>query len=342
MDSTLLPSLAGFAHVATHRSFTKAAEQLGVSRAALSQSLKALEGKLGVQLLYRTTRAMSLTEAGQRLFDRLLPALASIDHAVQELGAARTEPSGLVRINTPRMAARELLEPHLAELLVRHPKLAIELVLDDGLSNIIADGCDAGIRLGERLAEHVVAVPITPGLRMAVVATPAYLERHGRPKTPADLARHNCVGYRRHSGGSIFPWELTDPRTKRELTVEPKGNLITNDDEGMLRAALRGVGLVQHIDFVVKRHLDEGTLERVMEAWCPPFPGFYLYVPSREMPSKVRALRDFLVEKRDDASSAMASRRRSQRTGGRANGRARSARTGRHPSSRRRPGADGR
>lgn len=297
MDPSLLPPLVGFAHVAAHRSFTKAAAQLGVSRAALSQSLKALEKQLGVQLLYRTTRNMSLTETGQRLFDRLQPALQSLDHAVREIDEATAEPNGLVRINTARMAARELLDPHLAEFLARYPKLSVELVLDDGISNIIADGCDAGIRIGERLAAHVVAVPVTPMLEMAVVATPAYFARHGRPSTPADLTQHNCITYRQSSGGSVFAWEFTDIRSKRDFTVEPRGNLITNDDEGMLRAALQGLGLIQHIDLVVKRHLDEGRLERVLKPWCAPFPGFHLYVPSREMPSKVRALRDFLVEK---------------------------------------------
>lgn len=311
MDPALLPPLAGFAHVAAHRSFTKAAAQLGVSRAALSQSLKALEKQLGVQLLYRTTRAMSLTEAGQRLLDQLQPALQSLDHAVRELGDTTTEPTGLVRINTARMAARELLEPHLCEFLARYPKLTVELVMDDGISNIIADGCDAGIRIGERLAEHVVAVPITPTLEMAVVASPAYYAKHGRPRTPTDLAKHNCITYRQHSGGSVFAWEFTDVRSKRDFTVEPRGNLITNDDEGMLRAALQGLGLIQHIDFAVKRHLEKGTLERVLKPWCAPFPGFYLYVPSREMPSKVRALRDFLVEKRNRlASSTSAPRTR--------------------------------
>ncbi|MBX3232632.1 MAG: LysR family transcriptional regulator [Labilithrix sp.] len=318
MDPALLPPLVGFAHVAAHRSFTKAAAKLGVSRAALSQSLKALEKKLGVQLLYRTTRSMSLTEAGQRLFDQLQPALQSLDHAVRELGQATTEPTGLVRINTARMAARELLEPHLTEFLARHPKLTVELVMDDGISNIIADGCDAGIRIGERLAEHVVAVPITPMLEMAVVATPAYFARHGRPSKPTDLAQHNCIAYRRNSGGSVFAWEFTDVRTKRELTVEPRGNLITNDDEGMLRAALQGLGLIQHIDFVVRRHLDEGRLERVLKPWCAPFPGFYLYVPSREMPSKVRALRDFLVEKRGGLTSKAAAPRRARNASTRA------------------------
>ncbi|WP_223643685.1 LysR substrate-binding domain-containing protein [Corallococcus sp. EGB] len=210
------------------------------------------------------------------------------------------------------MAARELLEPHLAEFLARYPKLAVELVMDDGLSNIIAAGCDVGIRIGERLSEHVVAVPITPMLEMAVVATPAYFARHGRPSTPADLARHNCITYRQNSGGSLFAWEFTDASSKRDFTVETRGSLITNDDEGMLRAALHGLGLIQHIDFAVRRHLEEGRLERVLKPWCSPFPGFYLYVPSREMPLKVRALRDFLLEKRDDLKSSVNAPRRAR------------------------------
>lgn len=319
MDPSLLPSLAWFAHVASHLSFTKAAAKMGVSRAALSQSLKALEKQLGVPLLYRTTRNMSLTEEGQRLFAELQPALESLDRAVRELGDATTEPTGLVRINTARMAARELVEPHLAEFLARYPKITVELVMDDGLSNIIADGCDVGIRIGERLAEHVVAVPITPMLEMAVVATPAYFARHGRPSTPADLAQHNCITYRQNSGGSVFAWEFTDARSGRDFSVETRGNIITNDDEGMLRAALQGLGLIQHIDIVVRRHLDEGELERVLMPWCSPFPGFYLYGPSRKVPTKVRVFRDFLVEKKASARSFKAPRRASspKRAGGR-------------------------
>lgn len=301
MGPSLLPSLAWFAHIAHHRSFTKAAAEMGVSRAALSQNLKALERQLNVKLLYRTTRDMSLTEEGQRLLDSLHPALSVIERAVRSIGEACDEASGLLRVNTSRVAARRLVEPHLAEFLKRYPKLRLELVMDDGLSNIVAEGCDAGIRLGESLAQHMVAVPITPMLEMAVVGSPGYFERHGEPATPADLVQHNCLCYRHTTSGAIYRWEFSSPDVEgHTLAVEPQGNFATNDDEDMVCAALQGVGLVQHMEFAVRQHLSDGKLVRVLQPWCKPFPGFYLYVPSREqMAAKVRALMDFLVEKRD-------------------------------------------
>ncbi|WP_322103185.1 LysR family transcriptional regulator [Paraburkholderia sp. J41] len=301
MEPSKLPALAWFAHIAQHGSFTKAAAEMGVSRAALSQNLKALEAQLNVRLIYRTTREMSLTEEGQRLFDQLRPALGAIEQAVRGLGAESATPSGLLRVNTSRIAARTLVEPHLAEFFTRFPQLKLELVMNDGFSNIIADGCDAGIRMGESLASHVVAVPISPMLEMAVVASPGYFERHGMPQTPADLERHDCVSYRHTSSGAIFRWEFTAPGADgHAFVVEPQGTLVTNDDDSMTRAALQGAGLVQHVDIAVRRHLSDGSLIRVLREWCRPFAGFYLYVPSRErMPSRVRAFMDFLVEKRD-------------------------------------------
>jgi len=301
MDPSLLPSLAWFAHIAHHRSFTKAAAEMGVSRAALSQNLKNLEQRLNVKLLYRTTRDMSLTEEGLRLFEVLQSALQSIDGVVRTVGEARSEPSGLLRVNTSRFAAKVLVEPHLGEFLGRYPKLQLELIMNDGFANIIAEGCDAGIRLGQSLAEHVTAVPITPPLEMAVVATPAYFEKHGVPETPADLGQHNCLRFRQTTSGAIYHWEFSPPDTTgQDFVVEPHGSYTTNDDDSMIRAALQGVGLIQHIEIAVRQHLQEGRLQRVLQAWCRPFPGVYLYVPSREqMPGKVRALMDFLIEKRE-------------------------------------------
>lgn len=301
MEPSLLPSLAWFALVARLGSFTKAAAEAGVTRAALSQNLKALEQRLGTRLLQRTTRDMSLTEAGQHLLAALQPALASIEQAVRDLDDAGREPTGLLRVNTSRIAAKMLIEPHMGEFLARHPKLQLELLMDDGLSNIVADGCDAGIRFGESLVEHMIAVPISPMLEMAVVATPDYLARHGVPQTPTDLAQHNCVRYRQTSSGAIFRWEFSTPdEAGRNFTIEPHGNVTTNDDEGMIRAALQGVGLVQHLELAVRPLLAEGQLVRVLQPWCKPFPGLFLYAPTREkMPVKVRALIDFLVEKRE-------------------------------------------
>lgn len=304
MDPSLLPALAWFAHVAHHRSFTKAAAEMGVSRANLSQNVTALERRLNVKLLYRTTRDMSLTEEGQRLYDVWYPALIAVERTVQTMHDMRDEPTGLVRVNTSRVAARVLLEPHLNELCTRYPKLQLELVMDDALANIVAAGYDVGIRIGESLAEHMVAVPISPPLAMAVVGTPSYFEKHGRPSTPAELSQHNCLRFRR-VGGGIHPWEFASlDAGGHTFMVEPEGSFITNDDDGMIRAALQGVGLMQHIDIAVQEHLKSGALVRVLQPWCKPFAGFYIYAPTRaQMPTKVRALIDFLVEKRADRVS---------------------------------------
>lgn len=301
MNPSLLPSLAWFAHVAHHRSFTKAADEMGVSRAALSQNLKALEKQLGVRLLYRTTRDMSLTEAGQQLFDTLQPTLGEIEQAVRNLGDAGGEPSGLIKLNTSRMAAKALIEPHLQEFYARYPRLNLELVMAEPLSNIIAEGCDAGIRLGRSLADHVVAVPVTPTLSMAVVGTPSYFKRHGVPKTPGDLTHHNCINYRYSGSGALHDWDFNEPgKHGQHFTQSVTGNLTTNDDEGMTRAALQDLGLIQNIDIALHQYLTDGRLVRVLREWTHTQAGFYLYTHTREqMPSKVRALLDFLVEKRE-------------------------------------------
>ena len=301
IEPSLLFSLTWFAHIARHRSFTKAATEMDVTRAALSQHLKGLEQRLNVRLLHRTTRDMSLTEEGQRLLDVLQPALTAIERAVEELGETHVEPSGLIRINSSRPAARWLVEPHMGEFLRRYPKLRLELVMDDGFSNIVSEGMDAGIRLGQSLDEHMVAVPITPPLEMAIVGSPSYFARHGIPETPADLVRHNCLAYRFTSSGALDKWSFTSPEADED-TVElvPQGSAVFNDDDSMLRGALQGIGLVQHIDLYVHPYLKEGSLMRVLAPWCRPIPGFFLYVPCRtHMPAKTRALVDFLIERRE-------------------------------------------
>ncbi len=304
INPSLLPALAWFVHIARHRSFTKAATEMEMSRAALSQHLKGLEQQLNVRLLHRTTRDMSLTEEGQRLFDALAPALKMIDTAVAEVGERHADPTGLIRVNTSRIAARTLLEPHLGEFLARYPGLRLELILNDGLANIIADSADVGIRLGESLAEHMVAVPISPRIEMAVVGSPAYFERHGIPQAPADLIQHNCLAYRFTSSATLDRWTFTAPGAQGHTQVfEPRGSAIFNDDESMLKAAVQGVGLIKYLDICVREQLASGELIRVLQPWCQPFAGFYLYAPTRaQMPAKVRALIDFLVEKRGPLS----------------------------------------
>ncbi|MEP7744254.1 LysR family transcriptional regulator [Vibrio parahaemolyticus] len=300
IEPSLISSLTWFAHVARHRSFTKAASEMGVTRAALSQHVKGLEKQLQVRLLNRTTRNMSLTEEGQRLLDTLHPSLSNIEQALNSLNDLHIEPSGLIRISVSRTAARLLIEPHLGEFLSRYPKIRLELIMDDGLTNIVAEGMDAGIRLGVSLDEHMVAIPITPNLTNAIVGSPDYFKRYGKPETPNDLEYHNCLAYRFTSSGTLDHWSLTSPDVDKHTVIfEPKGNAVFNDDYSMLQAAIQGVGLIKHIDLWVLKYLEEGKLERVFVDWCKPFPGFYLYIPSREnMPKKIRVLMDFLIEKR--------------------------------------------
>lgn len=310
IQPSTLYALTWFAHIARHRSFTKAATEMEVTRAALSQHLKGLEQQLNVRLINRTTRDMSLTEEGQRLLDVLQPALVSIEQAIAELGEASEEPSGLIRMNSSRIAARLLIEPHMGKFLARYPKLRLELVMNDGFSNIVADGMDAGIRLGASLDEHMVAVPITPPIEMAVVGSPAYFEKYGVPETPEDLINHNCLAYRFTSSSTIDRWSFTSPDdASNTIVFEPKGNAIFNDDENMLNAAVQGVGLIKYLDICVRKHLEDGRLVRVLAPWCRPFPGFYLYVPSRaQMPAKIRALMDFLIEQREQFALAVRER----------------------------------
>lgn len=298
INPSQLPALAWFVHIARHCSFTKAAAEMEVSRAALSQHLRALEEELDVRLLHRTTRSMSLTEEGQRLYDGLAPALKAIDAAVGEIGESHSAPSGLIRVNTSRIAARTLLEPHLAEFLERYPELRIEMILNDGFSNIVADSTDVGIRLGESLDEHMIAVPITPPIEMAVVGSPEYFERNGIPESPAQLRQHNCLAYRFSSSGTLDRWSFSDDEGHTQ-TFEPRGSAVFNDDESMLRAALQGVGIIKYLDLCIREQIESGDLVRILKPWCPPFPGFYLYAPTRaQMPAKVRVLIDFLLEKR--------------------------------------------
>ncbi|WP_370261361.1 LysR family transcriptional regulator [Limnobacter sp.] len=300
LTPAILPSLGYFVHIAQHRSFTKAAAEMEVTRAALSQQLKSLETQLNVRLLNRTTRDISLTDEGQHLFDVLLPAFRAMQRGLEATQEAQVEPSGLIRINTSRVAARLLIEPNLSEFLALYPKLKIELMMNEGFSNIVAEGADVGIRMGKSLDEHMVAVPVTPNLEMAIVGSPDYFEKHGVPQSPEDLMQHNCLAYRFTTSGAIDKWSFSKPKHADESVVfEPNGNATFNDDESMIQAALQGVGLIQHIDLCVRKHLAEGRLVRVLKDWCKPFSGFYIYVPSRaQMPAKTRALIDFLLEKR--------------------------------------------
>lgn len=301
MDPAQLPALMAFASVARHGSFTHAAAEAGVTASALSQSIRSLETQLNVRLFNRTTRRVALTEAGAQFLARVQPALGELEAAFEALDETRDQPAGTLRINLPRVASELLVLPHLAEFTRRYPQIRLDLTLDDGFADVVGEGFDAGIRLGERVAQDMVAVPLGGELRIVVAGAPAYFERYPAPATPADLAAHDCLRYRFSTSGGIYRWEFKQPDDpSRVFEVETRGSLVTNDLHTMVRAAEQGVGLLHVIDDYASEQLEDGRLVRVLDAWCPSFPGFYLYTASRaQMPFKLRALIDFLREKRE-------------------------------------------
>jgi DNA-binding transcriptional LysR family regulator len=300
MDPAQLPALAAFAAVARHGSFTRAAGETGVSPSALSQTVRLLETQLNVRLFNRTTRRVALTEAGAQFLARVKPALAALSDAIDALDETRDHPAGTLRVTLPRVASELLVLPHLGEFARRYPQIRLELALDDGFTDLVAEGFDAGIRLGESIAQDMVAIPLGGEVRIAVAGAPSYFERHPRPATPDDLAAHDCLHYRFATSGGLYRWEFARPDDPtRVFDVETRGHFVTNDLRTMVRAAEEGVGLLHVIDDYVRAQLDDGRLVQVLDAWCPSFRGFYLYTPSRaQMPLKLRALIGFLQEKR--------------------------------------------
>ena len=280
-------SLAAFAIVAEERSFTRAAARLDVSPSALSHTMRRLEERLHVQLLARSTRSVSTTEAGERLLARLRPAIEEISGAVEDLGRLLARPSGHVRITASRTAARMVIAPALPRFIERYPEIVVEVLIEPGLTDIVARRFDAGIRLGESLEKDVVAVPVTDQLRMAVVGAPFYLATHPPPSTPHDLRKHRCINFRLPAAGTIYKWEFERGHRKVEVGVD--GPLIFDDEIMVLDAALAGLGLAYLIEDQVASLLRTGTLSRVLEDWCPPFPGFFLYYPGRRQISPALA-----------------------------------------------------
>ena len=300
MNTSLLTPLFWFVQVARHKSYTKAANEMGVSRAAVSQSVKSLEAQLDLKLIYRTTRNMSLTESGERLYAQLQPSILSIQQAVASSKEISGTPSGKLRVNTSRLALQCLIEKHILEFSLMYPSIELEFVVEDGLSNIFENGCDVGVRLGQSLAEHVVAIPITPSVKMIVIGAPEYVTKNGMPKTVEELADHNCLNYRYPGTGAIREWVFNEPgKNNRHLSLLVRGNLVSNDNDTLINATLRGQGLMQSIDIAVKPYLTESKLVAVLPEWSFPTDGFYLYMPSRDhMPAKVRVFADFLKAKR--------------------------------------------
>ncbi|EYF02596.1 LysR family transcriptional regulator [Chondromyces apiculatus] len=273
------PDLVVFAAIAEERSFKKAAAKLGVSTSALSHSMSALEERLGVRLLQRTTRSVAPTEAGERLLKTLGPAMADITTAVDHLVAHRERPAGTLRLTVHRTAARRFLGPRLPAFMRQHPDIAVEVAVEDGWTDIVARRFDAGIRIGESIDKDMVSVRIAPDERAAIVATPEYFTRHPKPRTPHDLGAHRCVNYRHVSSGALYRWEFE--KDGRVLNVSAEGTFICNDGDLMITAALGGIGLTYTWESEVTDHLASGALVRVLEDWCPPFPGNFLYYPSR-------------------------------------------------------------
>jgi len=274
-----LNELTAFLAVAREKSFTRAAAQLGVSQSALSHTVRALEERLGVRLLTRTTRSVSPTEAGERLMRSVGPRLDEIEAELAALSALREKPAGTIRITAGEHAAEAVLWPAIARLLPDYPDIRVEIIVDYGLTDIVAERYDAGVRLGEQVAHDMIAVRIGPDMRMAVVGAPAYFARQPKPRTPQDLTAHNCINLRLPTYGGLYAWEFE--KAGRELKVRVEGQLIFNTAALRMNAVLAGLGLAYLPQDQVKAHLADGRLVRVLADWCPPFPGYHLYYPSR-------------------------------------------------------------
>lgn len=285
--------LAIFAAVAQERSFTRAAAKLGMSQPALSRAMRQLEERLGVRLLARTTRSVAPTEAGEHLLRVVAPRFEEINNELGLLSEFRDKPAGKLRITAGEHAAITRLQPVLATLLPDNPDLSIEVIVDYGLTDIVSEGYDAGVRLGQQVAKDMIAIRIGPDMRMAVVGSPAYFARHPQPITPRDLMQHNCINIRMPTYGGIFPWEFE--KQGEELKVRVEGQLVFNNIAMRLEAALQGLGLAYMAEDLVQAHVDEGRLIRVLADWCEPFSGYHLYYPSRRQSSPAfTLLRDAL------------------------------------------------
>lgn len=274
--------------VARERSFTRAAARIGVSTSALSHTIRALEERLGIRLLTRTTRSVAPTEAGERLLGAIGPHVDGIEAELAALSALRGKPAGLIRITTGIHAAETIIQPALARLLPDYPDIQVEVSVQSGFIDIVSERFDAGVRHGETVARDMVAVRIGPDARMAVVASPAYFSARKPPRTPHDLSGHNCINLRFPTHGGLYAWEFE--KSGRALTVRVEGQLIVNEIALALQAARSGMGLAYLPEDQVRPDIAAGRLVRVLDAWCPPFSGYHLYYPSRRQQSPAFAL----------------------------------------------------
>ena len=280
--------LAAFIAVARERSFTRAAALLGVSQSALSHTIRALETRLGVRLLTRTTRSVSPTEAGDRLLATVAPRFEDIEAELASLSELRDRPVGNLRITTSDHAARWILWPKLKPLLREYPEIKVEIVIDYGLTDIVAERYDMGVRLGDELANDMIAVRISPDIRFMVVGTPDYFSQHAAPETPNDLTAHRCINIRLPTYGGLYAWELQNG--DHEVRVRVDGQLVFNNIFQVLDATLDGFGLAYMPEDLAQPHLDSGALVQVLPEWSPPYSGFHLYYPSRRQSSRAMSL----------------------------------------------------
>src|SRR6266853_340575 len=294
--------LKAFAAIVERSSFARAAAHMGLSASALSQTIRQLEARLSIRLLNRTTRSVAPTEAGARLYDRMAPMMQEMDAAVAEAVAATGRTAGTLRINTLGMAAKKIIAPRLGRFHRAHPDVVLDIVIDDGLSDIVASRFDAGIRVGERLEKDMIAVRLTPDVKMLALASPDYLSRRGEPKTPADLHHHACINWRFPGSGRIYRWEFAAKGKKLEIAVE--GPLISNHQDVVVEGALQGLGILYAYDNDrVEEAIARGQLKRILVDWSLTSPGLYLYYLNRRHPQPaLRAFIDCLLD-RDQAAS---------------------------------------
>src|SRR6266581_3134500 len=284
-----LYDLAAFAVVAEQGSFTRAAAELGMSQSALSHAMKALEARLGVRLLSRTTRSVSTTEAGETMLRSLRPALEDISSGVDAVGAMRGKASGTVRVTATKHAVSKVVMPVLPRFLASHPDIRVDMIVDDRLIDIVAERIDAGIRFGDIVEKDMIAVRIGPDIRMAVVGAPSYFADHKVPRTPRELSDHRCINYRHVRSGGLYAWDFEEKGRPFEVRVE--GPLVFNNVDLIREAALAGQGLAYTYEDTVAADIEVGRLTRILEQWCPTFPGYYLYHPSRrQSPPALAAL----------------------------------------------------
>lgn len=279
MQDVPFAQLQAFLAVARFKSFTRAARELGVSRSAVSQSMRHLEDRLRVVLVQRTTRSVALTDAGRTLVDRLGPALAETAAALSEVGAQPGEVVGRLRLSVPRSAVPLVIEPVLPTFRARHPRVELEVDVDDRFVDIVAEGYDAGVRLSESIERDMVQVRLTDAFRFVVVGSPKYLAKHGRPSRPEDLLAHECLTFRSQTTGALYAWELE--RGRRSWRVPVRGAIVTSDGNLCSRLAKRGLGLAYTSETPLREELRRGELEIVLEPYAPTVPGYFLYFPSR-------------------------------------------------------------